>query len=126
MPDLRVNDAGTWKAATPWVNDAGTWKKPQSVWVNDAGTWKQVWVAVTFDRPDGYSAFGTSAAAGSLSITASQPVVWTYTKSGQGNVNIASGATATTITFSAQKLQSGYVVITVGSHTWTLEADPGI
>jgi hypothetical protein len=46
MP-LHVNDAGTWKSATPHVNDGGVWKAIQSWWVNDGGIWKKAFELIT-------------------------------------------------------------------------------
>ena len=41
MPDLHVNDSGTFRtAADIHINDSGTFRTVQEVYVNDAGTWR--------------------------------------------------------------------------------------
>lgn len=100
MPALHFNDGSVWKSSTPWFNDGGVWKKPATLWFNDGGTWKPVWqqVTVTFNQPTGAN-YAEGIAAAYWSVTASQPVVWTYTKSGVVNASQASGYTGSSISF---------------------------
>jgi len=104
---LSVNDGGTWKSASPWVNDGGTWKSVLEVWVNDGGVWKQSYVSVTFTPANSgtYSASGYQTA--SYTISCSQAATWTFTKAGDNHcyASIASGGSATSITFTCDAYQ---------------------
>jgi hypothetical protein len=66
MP-IFVNDAGTWKNATPYVRDAGVWKVVQIGYVRDAGTWKIFFTNITLSNSG--PASGARLGAGSVTTS---------------------------------------------------------
>lgn len=118
---LHVNDGGTWKSGTPYANDAGTWKAVKEGWVNDAGTWKQFYASVTYTPADGSYGVDTTVNAGFYTISASAPVVWTWSKVGQGTATVANGGTASQITFNVNAGNSCTFNVSSGGHSWTID-----
>jgi hypothetical protein len=101
-----VNDGGTWKSASPYVKDGATWKPVLEVWVKDGTVWKQAYASLTFTPDAGtYSASGFETA--SYTISCSQAATWTWTKSGDSHcsASLASGGSATSITFTCNAYQ---------------------
>ena len=55
MPDVHINDGGTWRTASEvFINDNGTWREAKEIWINDNGTFRQVFVTtpLVLDIPD--------------------------------------------------------------------------
>jgi len=92
------NIAGTWKSGVWWRNIAGTWKRTNT-WRRIGTVWKNLSVVFT---PDGGNQYYSSQDFASGTLYCSVPAVWTYsfTAGNGGSVNLASGATSTSITFS--------------------------
>lgn len=103
-----VKDGGVWKEATVYVRDGGVWKQA-TLSVKDAGAWKSVAPAVTFTpsggatsgAPEGLSSYESYPTNASVVISCSQTATWTWSRSGSaaGTASVASGGSATSITF---------------------------
>lgn len=96
MP-LSVRQGGTWKEAQVWVRQGGTWKQAD-VHVREGGTWKLASASVTYTPvPGTYSASDIYTV--SYTLTASVPVVWTFSLPPNVTATITSGTSATSVTF---------------------------
>lgn len=89
--------SGVWKATTPYTRVAGVWKSAQ-LWHKVGAVWKLINNPLP---PDGvYSDSKIYPSVAQITLTAQIPVTWTYTGGGVGSsVNVASGGTASSITF---------------------------
>lgn len=83
--------------------------------------------ALTFSPvPDTYSAGGLPGRGATFSITASAPVVWNWSATGDlPTSNVANGGSATTITFtlsnSSAADKTAEIVVSAGANSWTIE-----
>lgn len=58
----------------------------------------------------------------SYTITATQPVVWNWSSTGDlPTSNVANGDTASSITFTLSTIGESFITVTVGANTWTLD-----
>lgn len=101
-PFLRVS--GVWKAAIPWLRVSGVWKILSNIFHPMGGT---------------YGDDGTDEPA-TYTITCDVSAVWTYTTTGNvgSSCNVASGGSATSITFT---LLNGGVPGGIRNNTWTVQ-----
>lgn len=110
---MSVNDAGTWKNATPYVNDAGVWKPVVEGWVNDAGLWRQFFSNYNISLSPKPLNFTTSAASFNADVNAiinsgvgPYQYLWTF-DSNPGGFTTSGGTNRSACTFVRSGMVAG-------------------
>lgn len=92
-----VRQGGQWKEGEIWVRQGGLWKRGE-LSIREGGTWKIGAASLTYTPPPGTYNYSEQYAV-TAALSASEPVVWSFTLPPNVTASISSGTSAAAVTF---------------------------